>query len=448
MGSVLLLGLDSAAGIAVAQALGVGSPAVAARIARQLRVVCLRLAIGVAAVALLTALSVWLATPDESADLWAGLIAATGCVLALNFGTRAAIATLSGARFLPLVNLARVVQQAVAIAMGYALFRAGYGVVALPIAECVSAIGLWVVLSRIVRYHCPWTLLPISDPWNGFRPLFTNGIVLSLAGLGAILEYSSDPFILLAVSDDGLRAAALYTLWARLPSLAFSTCMTWGGSAIPSIATAFASGKDDAPRLVRRVLEVEFGLGCLFAAGLAMWLPAVMRLWVGTEYDVHQSFLFAGLFGAWMASRSRLTVFTNVSNAVGAAKIGLQWLWIFGILKIGLGLFFASQFGVIGLAIASTAAATLIAAGFAWSLGSRGVVSTSMIFSPLVPLVFAAGGAMGGWVIGYPPLLPTIGGIAVTGAVLIALILSLRWFATRWTEERKTEPGSENPDRV
>ncbi|HEY2786475.1 MAG TPA: hypothetical protein VGJ05_16035 [Fimbriiglobus sp.] len=417
---IVLLGLDAAAGIRVAEALGRGDQAAAARVAFQLRWFCRGIAV---LFACLTCVAVGIAFGRGSPNtvpgrLWAELVAATGLSLTIGIIIRSSAAVFTGAQLLVIPNLVRLGQQFIAILLGYTLFRLGFGIVSIPMADCGVAGLAWFVLTRAIPRFCPWIGLAGTDRWLGFSGLLSHGVLMSLSGIGAVLEYISDPFILRAELPNALGSVAKYALWFRLPSLAFTCCMVWAGTALPSLAAAYAKDFLAGRHLLGRVLAVEAVLASAMAFGIGMWLPAVVAHWLPSRYGVEDGPLLAALFGVWVAGRSRLTVLTNVLYSTKRNASVFGWMWVFAILKCGLGISLVRSYALPGLATASVAAALVISVGMSLAMWWRGLVPWWSSVSLIVPVALGVGSFWAGRQIGVPSLLYTLLGIGATGSIL------------------------------
>jgi O-antigen/teichoic acid export membrane protein len=418
---VFLLGLDSATGIKVAEALSRGDPTMAARVAGQLRWFCRVMAMGLAAVTLLVTGLVSEFHRDAAAGrLWAELVGTTGGSLALGFLSRSSAAVLAGSELLAISNLIRLGQQLAAVILGYVLFRSGWGVVALPAAECGTAGLAWLVLARSVPRFCPWLTTPVPDPWAGFSGLVVHGVTLSLAGFGAILEYASDPVLLRVAAVDGLGAVAAYSLWFRFPALAFSACLMWSGTAVPSLAAAYAGGPVAGRALCRQVLFIEGVQSTAFAIGIGVWLPAVVHVWLGGQYDRLDGVWLGAALGTWVACRSRMTVLYNILNATNRHRAACGWMWALPVVKVAVGFLFTWAIGMTGLALASCVACGGIAAGMALVMGRRGVVPRWTAVSLLIPVGAGLLAGLASRWIGLPSPVETGVGIVATGLALAA----------------------------
>jgi O-antigen/teichoic acid export membrane protein len=416
MTGVLLLGLDAAAGIRVADALGRMDPGSAARVARQIRWFCLAIA-GLTLFVSLSTAGLILAL-HWNGSLWSGLVATTGSSVAIGLASRGSSAVLAGSQQLVVVNLVRLSQQAVTIVGGYVLFRCGWGVVSIPAADCVSALLSWFVLARSVRMLCPWLRGIVAVSWEGFYGLLSQGLSMSVASIGAVLEYAADPFLLRWRLDD-LSVVAEYSLWFRFPSYAFTLCLAWASTSLPSLATAYAAGPAAGRRLTGRVLTVEGVLTASISVGITMWLPAVVYYWLSGDYSVANAYILAGWFGFWVAARSRLTLLTNILYALNRNRTIFCWMTTLAVLKITLAAVLIPEAGMIGLAAASALACGGVALGMSLTTAAERTVPGWTPFSLAIPGGLAAAAGWIGQIVGTPSLTGTVIGIGATGMVLL-----------------------------
>lgn len=392
--AVLQMGLDTAVSTRIAEALGKGDTATAARVDRQLGVFCRRGGLSIAVLAAAAALiaPACLRVEGERSRLLAELIFLCGCSQAVSFVNRSSVAAIVGSQRLAHLNLLRIAQQVLAITVGYGCFLSGVGVASLPLGDLTGAIVSGFLLARLRRRHCPWRSTAVGDAWAGFGSLVRFGVVYSLSGVAGVFEYALDP-LLLGLSRGGVaEAIAAYTLWSRLPMMWQAAASGWMNNAVPSMTAGYARDPVAGARLMRKVCLVNVAISTFGAVSLGVWLQPFVHHWLSGKYDLPQGRTLALWFG--LAALARCLAHQYVTLALALAKPGAvsAFSWALTGAKLAIAVPLVMAMGIQGVVIAGFLGSCAAMAGLAiWTryrIGPTGMLSSATFLA--IPLAAGA----------------------------------------------------------
>lgn len=431
--TILQLGLDFAASQKIAECVGYNDPQGAnsaywekARFNRWAGALAALFVVAITAV-------LWSGVGTKSvtkAHLAAVIALFTGATQVLNFLTRRYSAALIGTQFQDIVNLATVGKTIATCLLAYVFLRTGMGILCIPVAAFIFGAACMAFLGWETKRRCPWLRSePKEHDSAMLKSLMGFGSVTTIGGIAWTIEATSDVFILGAWQ--GSATVAVYVLWWRFPTLIFTACTRLADSAFPGFAQRHAESVEQARRLLNKLGQVSLGLATLALVGISLWLPAFMRVWLGSAYALKDGAaialgfavlialrIFGNLFGMfWMASGN-----ANVPTALGCAQ---------AILKVGLALALVRTHGILGLVIASCAASALQAGGLGFMLYRRRFVVSEFARNTLVLSGLAVIVALVTYRLGAYVSLPVL----IAGILATTLVWGGLWLAFAWRSE-------------
>lgn len=386
----LQLGLDFAVSRQIAECRGRGDAETANSSYWELRRFN-RIVMLVALVALILAVVVVVLNPRTSAVpayLVPAVLAGFGCVQLLYFAQRPYSSALIGSEQQVFTNLLTVARTIASTLLATAVVLAIPTILAVPAAEIgTQALALWFMRRRF-RSACSWQTIQ-RPPRNRqiLRSLLGFGIPVTLGGLAWTIESTCDLLILGAVS--GASTVALYVLWWRFPQMFCDLCTRLTTSAFPEFARAHGASVAHVRRIFDKVAYASIGLSSLAAVGVALWLPAFMRLWLGERYTLADGAPVARFCGALVLIRVAGNLLGMFQMAGGRAILPAALSWAQAAVKVAVALALAPRMGIRGVLIASCAASMVQVVGNGWIVFARGYADARTLVDT-VPLLAAA----------------------------------------------------------
>src|ERR1017187_9142806 len=278
-----------------------------------------------------------------------------GCVQMLVLTQRPYSSALIGSEQQVFTNLLTVARTIASTLLASAALLMTPTVLVVPAAEFVTQFAALGLLRRRLRSTCDW-FTASRPPRNRplFRSLLRFGIPATLGGIAWTLESTSD--ILILGAFNGAAAAAVYVLWWRFPQMLFDFSTRLTTSAFPEFARAHGTSVAHIRGIFDKVAYLSVGIGTLAAIGVALWLPAFMRLWLGTRYLLPNGEVVARLCGTLVLLRVTGNLLSMFQMSTGAVKRPTILAWVQAAVKVGLSILLIPSFGIVGALIASCVA--------------------------------------------------------------------------------------------
>jgi O-antigen/teichoic acid export membrane protein len=304
------------------------------------------------------------------------------------------------------VNLLRLSTGLVAIILGYVGVTAGVGVVAVPAAE---AVGQAIFLGGVIRFRrraCPWASRP-AVPFGTGRSLVGHGLWLFFGTIAWAVEYHCDTFVIRAVSR--FEDVAVFTFWNRFPQLAQAVYANLPNISLPYLTASFVGDPAAAALGFGRIARLGIAIGGILLVCLGTWLPTVVRLWLGSRYEVAHEAAFAACLALTVVLRSFGMVLVLWGQASGRYRFMVLLAWALVGVRLATGWAWVSAVGVHGAAYSGA----ICLLGFDVVLGGL-MAALGLVRVRL--LVFAAGVFAGCAALAYL-VEPAVGRMSLPGVV-------------------------------
>ncbi len=299
----------------------------------------------------------------------AGIAAVSGAAQVLAFFSRPAAAALIGGQRQAVLNTITVCRTIGSSLVAYGLLQLGLGILALPVADCAFSLIALVALRFTASRCSPWITEPeVSDRESLTRlAVFAGGS--SVGGIAWTVESTVDVLILGATA--GPKVAAAYVLWWRFPQMILTVCTRLAESAFPAFAARYGRSPAEARDLLAQVGQVTVGLATLASVGIALWLPAFVRIWLDGAFEEPQGSTIALAMGVLVGLRAVGNLLGLFWLSSGRATANATLAVLQAAAKVGLALWLVRDYGVVGVLAASVAASALQVAGLGLLLAFR-----------------------------------------------------------------------------
>lgn len=240
-------------------------------------------------------------------------------------------AILLGNQYLSLISTINIVTALSGSVITVLLLHFGMGLMALPAANIVVAIG-----SGFTVLFFLLTLLPnprLSLKWVNikiFKQLWASGGAVQIGKIASTLTVSTDSIIIASIL--GPSKVAVYALTSRLPMLISSTIASKIGSALaPAIAELYAAG-DFATlrRAYQQTCYIITRFALFFFVFLSLILGPFVSLWVGQKFFggltltivmliwvIQNSFISATSSFVWLSDNNKgFAIFSALESVV------------------------------------------------------------------------------------------------------------------------------------
>jgi O-antigen/teichoic acid export membrane protein len=345
-------------------------------------------------------------------------------------------AALIGSKRQSTANVITVCRTVSSTLIAYVCLRRGFGIVAVPIGECVTQ-GLSLLLLHVkTAAWCNW----IAPTKPTRHPEFLKGIVrfgslATIGGFGWTVESSSDVVILGFFG--GATTVGLYALWWRFPQMLFDLCTRLTTSAFPEFARSHGISLLSCANLLQRISYIVYGLATLAMLGISVWLPRFMRLWASPQYWAADGQMLARLMGLLVLLRVIGNLHGMFLMATGQAKVPAVLSWAQAAIKIALAIPLAARWGVAGCVGASVIASTIQVVGLGILVYRGGYLSHRAFRDGAALTLLAIGASLVSGFIASNIILP----VFVAGAVSTALFWAVLWCTFAWRTELRQDLG-------
>ena len=273
-------------------------------------------------------------------------------------GTKSFFSLLVAFQQIHVDNLIRLLNLTIRTALTVVLLLAGVGIVSLAIAHVVAvAVTSSLAIFRTYRTIPGLSVRPVHAARRWLRELFGVSLWVSLGGLVVIVTYSLDRVVAARVIS--VESVAVLYLTGRVYQLAQGMLAEITNTARPALAQMLGRGdRSGALRSYRRVARLSTAAGIVGALSLWSANGAFVPAWVGAAN-------YGGL-GLDTALALNLMVFMAVlpARATLAAALRLRWatlpFLVEAPLNLGLALLLVRRWGLAGIAVSTTVAASLV----------------------------------------------------------------------------------------
>jgi O-antigen/teichoic acid export membrane protein len=378
--TVFQLGMDFTVSREVAMHLGAGNTSLAnysfAFIRRFNKSILLIAAVAIVVLALF--FYAGYALPADYDDLTASLLVlAFGVFQLLTFFTRPYHAALIGTNYQNIVNLNNVFINIISTFLAYILLQQGFGLFAMPVSLVAWSVINIFVLKYIVQQKCSWIsdAAPVRDR-SLDKSSIRFGVLSTLGGIAWTIEATADVVILNAAGL--MHLVGIYVIWWRFPQMMFDLASRLTTSAYPSISAAHGSGANSKLLLNKLMIAVTC-LAFMIAAGIYLWLPSFVNLWVGQPYAYDNYTTLSMLVAILIFLRITGNCIGMYIVSIGRVRITTAFSWIQATIKVVAGYFMVTRFGMEGLLITSIFCALLQVAGLTAYLYKQDIVDLKLI---------------------------------------------------------------------
>lgn len=297
------------------------------------------------------------------------------------------VAALIGSNMQHVANLNNVIVSILSTLLAFIFLINGAGVFAMPLALIFWGVANYFFLLHLVNKHCVWKeKSPIAINKQLERRTIKYSLATTAGGLAWTIEATSDVIILNAVGL--LNMVGLYVIWWRFPQMLFDLVTRFTISANPAFALAHGRSVDDGISLFQKVLIIASGGGLMTYAGIAIWLPSFVEIWIGrSEYLYPKSDTLAFLMGLLVFCRIIGNCLSSYLISTGDVKITTKIAWAQAIGKVILATVLLKSYSLNGLLIASVCASLLQVLFLTIYLYRKKVIDIKLIFFNLAMLV-------------------------------------------------------------
>ncbi len=367
------LGLDSATSQRISESLSLNKLDQATRVYRQLW--GFNGAIGLIAIAITFTAVVFLSyfIDLHHQRLTIQLVALSGVGLAIRFFANPSRTAINGAQKVHLIGFLNLATSMLNVLLTISLLKLGYGILCLPLAHLITNTTSFFCLHFLRRHHCKWTMQPVEEVWRGFGSLVRFSIGISICMALSMLQGSCEPLLFQLLTTEPLDRAAEYHMWLRFPSMAFVLSSSFVNHSGPALATQITKNRESGTQLFQTLFRVSSVLGIASAIALTIWLTPVIRLWLGSKYEVESSAELATALAALVFARSVFFPCVSLLYPLQRVSDAIKTYGVLAIAKIALGFVLIPYFSITGMAIgyaSSTLLATLTAA---YLIGKQGI---------------------------------------------------------------------------
>ncbi|GAB5078274.1 lipopolysaccharide biosynthesis protein [Arthrobacter sp. AD-310] len=297
----------------------------------------------------------------------------------------------------------------------------GQGALSLALGTVAGSVGYAATCWYLVRHDAPWRFWRSS--WHSIRANLSFGAPVAGSSLLARLIFDVDYLIIGLVL--GAQALGYYTLAFRLPeALILNVFFVLSTVLFP----LYTQVRDDPYRLragYLKSMQIQALYGVPAGVGLAVLAPVLVPLLFGPQWG--DAVLPLTLLAIYAAVRSLGAGANDVYKALGRPGLSIT-ISIIRLLILVPVLFFATQWGIAGIASAQLAVAVIFAVGMQTVAAKVIRIRTSMMFQAVLPgLVCGAAVAVSGLI---TLVLPLLGG-AATAVLVIFVALPMVYLILR-----------------
>ena len=238
---------------------------------------------------------------------------------------------LIGNQYLSLMTTINIISALSTSVFTVLLLYCGVGLMALPVANIIAAIGSGLVVLFFFFKLLPSPAVSLKF-WDLkiFKQLWLCGGSVQLGKIANTLTVSTDSIIIASIL--GPSAVAVYALTSRLPLLISSTIASKIGSALsPAIAELYAEGEwATLKRAYQQVCYIITRFSLFWVVCLGLILEPFVSLWVGKVFFggllltlvmliwvIQNSFISATASFVWLADNNKgFAIFSGIESVV------------------------------------------------------------------------------------------------------------------------------------
>ena len=206
-------------------------------------------------------------------------------------------------------------------------------------------------LLHIAKVEMPWLRPRLSlVSQRAMRRLLETSVPLFLFQLGALLVNNTQ--LVLLAHRSGLATVAEYSILMRLYALLGGLIILSTGSFVPSFREAFERGDHTWMRQgFKRMLALRMAMATGSAVILMIAGDWLLGIWLG-DVEIRFGFPVWGALAVLMVATTWVTAFSDLLTIMDRIWIQIAFVLVNGLSTVGLTLWLAPQFQVLGAVVA------------------------------------------------------------------------------------------------